>query len=67
MTNGRVRIGHKKIFQKVNPKKVLLQHFNNNSVLVETGGVMFLKNRTDTVSKPVSCTWKILIIGLIIN
>jgi hypothetical protein len=33
----------KKIIQKVNPKKDLLQHFNNNSVLVETGGIFVLE------------------------
>ena len=37
MTIGRVRIGQEKNLQKVNPKKVLLQHFNNNRVLVQRG------------------------------
>jgi hypothetical protein len=36
MTIGGARTGHKKIFQKVSPKKDLLQHFNINHVI---GGV----------------------------
>jgi hypothetical protein len=39
MTIGRLRIGHKKIFQKVSPKMDLLQHFNNNRVFGWTGMV----------------------------
>lgn len=39
MTNGGIRIGQKKIFQKVNPKKDLLQHFNNNRVFGAIGVV----------------------------
>jgi hypothetical protein len=43
MTIGRVRMGQEKILQKVSPKKVLLQHFNNNSVLVERGRISRIK------------------------
>jgi len=43
MTIGRIRIGHKKIFQKVSPKKDLLQHFNNNRVFGWIGMVCALE------------------------
>jgi hypothetical protein len=39
MTIGRVRIGHKKILQKVSPKNDLLQHFNNSRVFGWIGRV----------------------------
>jgi hypothetical protein len=57
----------KKFIQKVSPKKDLLQHFNNNGVPEKAGGASCLKNRTDTVSKPVSSVCIILIIDLIIS
>ena len=37
MTIGRVRMGQEKIFRKLARRKGLLQHFNNNAVIVETG------------------------------
>lgn len=67
MTIGKARTGHKKIFQKVSPKKDLLQHFNINRVIGGVGMVSATENRTDTVSKPVTDAWNFLIINLIIS
>ena len=46
---------------------VLMQHFNDYCVLVAAAGILESKNRTDTVSKPVSYGWKYLVTDLIIS
>jgi hypothetical protein len=67
MTIGRFRMGQKKIFRKLARRRFCCNILIITLSLQLGDRFLYSKNRTDTVSKPVSYSWKFLIIDLIIS